>query len=889
MEICYSVCPHDCPDTCSLKVEIDNGNIIKVAGDPSHPVTRGVICEKVRAYPERIYNPSRILYPMRRTGEKGGGGFERISWEEAVETIVKRWQELIKTSGPESILPYSYGGTEGVINHGSMDRRLFNKIGATRLERTICSTAGNLGYQLAYGKSAGINPIDTARAKLIIFWGINALETNMHQAILADNARKNGAKIIAIDVHENKTAKWADEFYLILPGSDGALALGLAHIIIRDGLADKIFLEKYSYGFESFKAKTKEYPPGLVADLTGITEKQIESLAYSYAGTKPCFIRIGNGLQHHNNGGINTWAISLLPALVGAWKDKGGGALKSNSGYFPLNDGALERPDLLKNSPRAVNMVQLGKVLCELNPPVRSIYIYNSNPAVVAPNQNLVLKGLAREDLFTVVHEQVMTDTAKWADIILPATTSFEHADLYKSYWHTSLQWANPVIARVGEAKPNIDVFKLIAKGFGFTEPCFEGSEEDIAGEALDLPYWREQGVTLGRLKKERFIMLNVLDRPFAEGSPFTQSGKIEFKSEKVAKLGLKDIPDYKPIREKLKEKRLDGNNGVINSFNTLNGACEKISAESEGCFPLTLITPPNHFFLNSTFADTPSLKNKSREPFLEINPEDAKVRGIKDGDIVKVENGRGSVVIKAKVIGSVLPGVVVSAGLWRRENYKNGSGVNVLTPDNLSDIGGGATFFSTSVEVKKNNGGFSLVEIIMVIILLGIIGIIGTVGLNSAVSSNRGMYERQLQSAIRYAQNYAMSHFTYTAVVFSASGANPSCALGNTVASYSGYAVCACNGATPPALEPLTNPLSQTTSNFYVTMGYGISYSVSGISANYIAFNSAGEPGGFAESSCSGFTALSNINNISFGASPSQLTFYVYPVTGLVSYNGNL
>jgi anaerobic selenocysteine-containing dehydrogenase len=686
MEVRYSVCPHDCPDTCALKVEIEtnNGKIVKVAGDPSHPITKGVICEKVRAYPERIYNPLRILYPMRRVGKKGAGEFERISWEAAVEEIVKHWKELIAAYGPESILPYSYGGTEGVINKDSMDRRLFNKIGATRLERTICSVAGSLGYQLAYGSSIGVNPIDTINSKLIIFWGINALETNMHQAIFADNARKNGAKIIAIDVHRNKTAKWADDFYLILPGSDGALALGLAYIILRDNLEDKIFLEKYSHGFNEFHTKVMEYPPGRVADLTGLSQQQIEDLAKVYAKTKPSFIRIGNGLQHHNNGGINTWAISLLPALVGAWKDKGGGALKSNSGYFPLNDKALERPDLIKNSPRTANMVQLGKVLCELDPPIRSLYVYNSNPAVVAPNQNLVLKGLAREDLFTIVHEQAMTDTAKWADIILPATTSFEHADLYVSYWHTSLQWAEPVIHPTCEAKPNIDVFKLIADAFGFAEPCFLDSEEDIARQALDLPYWRDKGITLERLKKERFIMLNVPDYPFAGGGFLTPSGKIEFKSEKVAKLGLCDIPDYKPIKEERLCRRKDG------------------APPINGLMPLTLVTPPNHFFLNSTFADVSSLKIKAQEPFLEIHPEDAKDRGIKDGDLVKVENKRGNVLIRAKVIDSVLPGVVVSAGLWWRGNYKNGSGVNALTPDNLSDIGGGATFFSTSVEVKK-------------------------------------------------------------------------------------------------------------------------------------------------------------------------------------------
>jgi anaerobic selenocysteine-containing dehydrogenase len=682
MKIRYSVCPHDCPDTCALRVEIDgSGKIVKVAGDPSHPVTAGVICEKVRAYPERIYNPDRILYPLRRTGKKGSGNFDRISWNEAVDTITCSWKDIISKYGSESILPYSYGGTEGVINHGSMDRRLFNRMGAVKLERTICSIAGTSGYRLAYGNSTGINPEESINSKLIIFWGINALETNIHQAIFAENARKKGAKIISIDVHKNKTAKWSDDFYLILPGSDGALALGLAHVIIAEGLADKMFLEKYSYGYQEFYAKAKEFPPERVAILTGIEQKKIVDLAHSYASIKPSFIRIGNGLQHHNNGGVNTWAISLLPALTGAWKDKGGGALKSNSGYFPLNDDAIERTDLIKNSYRTVNMVQLGKALCDLNPPVYSLYVYNSNPAVVAPNQNLVMKGLAREDLFTVVHEQTMTDTAKMADIILPATTSFEHADLYKSYWHTSLQWADAVIHRIGESKPNIEVFKILAKALGFNEPCFQDTEEDIAAQALSLPYWQKQGITLSRLKKERFIMLNVPGRPFAEGSSSTVSGKIEFKSKKAVEYGLSDVPDYTPI--------------FVNRHSE-----NKIAIESD--FPLTFITPPNHFFLNSTFADIQSLKTKSHEPFLEINPKDAEKRKIKDGDMVKVENRLGKIIIKARVIDSVLPGVVVSAGLWWRNEYKNRCGLNALTPDSLSDIGGGATFFSSSVEVEK-------------------------------------------------------------------------------------------------------------------------------------------------------------------------------------------
>ena len=676
MEIRYSVCPHDCPDTCAWKVELEAGKVVRVSGDEAHPVTQGIICAKARYYPERIYGPRRVLYPMRRTGPKGSGEFERINWDEALSEIQVRWQKLIETYGPEAILPYSYAGTEGVINKAGMDRRFFHRLGATQLERTICSAAGSLGYKLAYGELRGFDPLDSVEAKLIIFWGINALETNLHQALLADKARKKGAKIIVIDVHRNKTACWADDFYLILPGSDGALALGIAHILLREQWIDRDWLERNAVGFEEFVAETKNYPPEKVARLTGLTIEQIKALARLYALSKPSFIRIGNGLQHHDNGGMNTWAIALLPALTGVWREVGGGALKFNSAYFPLNRDALERPDLLQGSPRRVNMIQLGKTLTELTPPIRSLYVYNSNPAAVAPEQQLVLQGLQREDLFTVVHEQVWTDTARWADLVLPATSSLEHADLYVSYWHTILQWAEPVIPPLGESRSNIRVFGELAKRMGFSDPCFQDTTEDMARQALAAPYWQAQGITLERLQEERFIPLQVAKRPFAVGKFATPSGKIEFKSERAIQLGLTALPSHRRLQEGPETSSLE--------------------------LPFTLISPPNHFFLNSTFADIPALTTKAGVPTVEIHPEDAARLGIAQGERVRVTNSRGQVYLRAVVDNSVLPGVLVAPGVWWLESYDEGLGINALTSARIGDIGQGAVFFSNLAKVSK-------------------------------------------------------------------------------------------------------------------------------------------------------------------------------------------
>ena len=680
MELKYSVCPHDCPDTCGWQVELDGGKIVKVSGDPDNPVTQGVICAKARYYPQRVYGADRVLYPMRRKGQKGSGEFARISWDDALGEITERWRDVIRRHGAEGILPYSYAGTEGVINNASMDRRFFYRLGATRLERTICGAAGGAGYGLVYGKAKGINPLESVHAKLIIFWGINALETNIHQAILADQARRRGAKIVAIDVHRNRTAKWADEFYQILPGSDGALALGLAHVIFREGLEDKAWSRENVLGLAELAEACGGYTPQRVAGLTGLSPDRIEGLAHLFARTRPSFIRIGNGLQHHDNGGVNTWAIACLPAVTGAWQERGGGAIKVNSGYFPLNKEAVERTDLLQGSPRTVNMNQLGRVLTGLKPPVHALYVYNSNPAAIAPEQKLVMQGLAREDLFTVVHEQVWTDTALWADLVLPATTHLEHQDLYTSYWHCLVQWADPVIPPLGEARSNIEVFRDLAKRMGFREDCFNDSSEDIAEQALDLPYWREQGIDLARLQRERFVALQVTETPFAGGGFETPSGKAEVRSERASQLGLDPLPLHVPLAE--------GPETASNDY------------------PLTLITPPNHFFLNSTFANLPELRAQAGGPSLEIHPLDAAARQILDGDWVEVFNERGSCLLRAEVKESVLPGVVVSAGIWRAQDHADGHGINSLTPGRLADLGNGATFFSNLVQVLGHGDG---------------------------------------------------------------------------------------------------------------------------------------------------------------------------------------
>lgn len=503
-----SVCPFDCPDTCGLHVTISEGKIKTITGDSDHPITKGAICNKVRHLPERIYHPDRLLYPMRRNGPKGTLAFERISWVEAYEEITSKMKSLIVEHGAASILPYSFYGNMGVLNAEGMDRRFFHRLGASQLDRTICNAAGSKGYSYTMGGSVGIDPEDTVHTKLFLIWGCNLVSTNMHQTMLATEARRNGAKIIHIDVHRNRTSAWADEFIHLRPGSDAALALGIMHIVIRDNYVDEQFIRNYTVGYEELKEQAAHYPPSIVSEITGVSVEQIEELGKLYGTTTPSFIRIGNGLQHHDNGGMIIRTISCLPALTGQWAVQGGGAMKGNSWYSRLNNAALERKDLLPDPDvRTINMNQLGDALMDLTPSVRMLFVYNSNPAIVAPDQQKVRAGLLREDLFTVTHDLFLTDTCKYSDIVLPATSHFENIDLYSSYWHLYMQLNEPIIETVGECKSNFTLFKELALRMGFEKELFDLTEEEMIGVALDsVNNPLLEGITYDALKENKYM-----------------------------------------------------------------------------------------------------------------------------------------------------------------------------------------------------------------------------------------------------------------------------------------------------------------------------------------------------------------------------------------------
>jgi len=677
-----SACALDCPDACSLLVDIDGaGRATRLRGNPDHPVTRGFLCGKVAQYLEREYHPQRLTHPLRRTGAKGEGRFEPISWDEALETIAARLTRVSEDRGPEAILPYSYAGTMGLLNGSAMDRRFFHRLGASRLDRTICAAAGGAALTLSQGAKLGTEPEQFADAKLIIAWGANILGTNVHLWPFVVDARRKGAKFYVVDPVKNRTGKAADCHFPIHPGSDLALALGLVHIILRESWHDQAYIRAHTNGFDDLAALAAQFPPARTASLTGLAVEDVELLAREYANTRPAVIRVNYGVQRSERGGAAVRAISALPVLIGSWRELGGGMQLTTSGAFEFNRHAAERPELQWISPlareaRLVNMSQLGHALNHLSdPPIDALVVYNSNPAAIAPNQSAVLTGLRRPDLFTVVLEQFMTDTARYADLVLPATTFLEHTDLYLAYGHYYLQLARPALQPPGEAKSNVEIFRLLAKRMNFNDACFDDSDDDILRAALNSPSRYLKDISLERLEREGFVRLNVSPdgepfQPFAEGNFATPSAKFEFGAEMLA---------YTPPVE----SRF-GDASLVKRY------------------PLELLSPKNDDGINSTFGHRSQVDQQTS--LLAIHPDDATSRGISEGQPVRVFNGRGTCHFTAQLSPDVLPGTVrVRSTRWN-SSFLNSVGLNTLTSERLTDIGGGPTFYSCLVEVAASH-----------------------------------------------------------------------------------------------------------------------------------------------------------------------------------------
>lgn len=678
-------CPHDCPDTCAMLVTVEDGRAVRVAGDPEHPFTNGFLCTKVNRYVERTYHKDRLQHPMRRIGRKGEGKFERISWDEAISEIADRLGEIVNSpDGPQAILPYSYAGTMGMVQGESMDRRFFHRIGASKLDRTICSTPGMMGMRMTVGASVGADSEGIPQSDLVLLWGTNTLTSNPHMWPFVLQAREKGAKVICIDPIRTRTAAQCDDWLGIRPGTDAALALGIMHVLFDRGLEDRDYLAKYTLGESELRARVKEYPPSRVSQITGLPEGKIVELAEMYGRAKAAFIRVNYGLQRHYGGGMAVRTIACLPAVSGHWRRAGGGVQLSTSANFAFDKAALHRTDL-GPATRTINMIRLGEALTSRDggvggPPVRALVVYNSNPAAVAPDRNMVLKGMAREDLFTVVLEHFQTDTADWADIVLPATTQLEHWDLHLAYGHHYVSLNRPSIAPLGEAKPNSEIFRLIAARMGLNEPCFRDSDEAIIRQALASTSKKLEGVTFEKLAEKGWMRLNVPTPylPFAEGGFLTPSGKCEFYSERMKEMGLDPVPGYTPPYE----------------------SPERDAALVQR-FPLTLISSPAHQFLNTTFVNVETLKRSAREPECIIHPSDAERRGIGVGMRVAVHNDRGVFTAVARVDAGIREGVVWAPSIWWGKFAKDGANANQTTSQRETDMGHGPVFYDNQVEVS--------------------------------------------------------------------------------------------------------------------------------------------------------------------------------------------
>ena len=665
-------CPHDCPDTCSLVTTVENGVAVRVQGNPKHRHTDGVLCAKVSKYPERTHHPERVLTPLKRVGPKGSGQFATVSWDEALDDIARRLK-AVAARDPEAILPYSYAGTMGLVQGEGMAARFFHRLGASLLDRTICASAGAEALTQTLGSKVGMKVEHFAEARLILIWGSNAIGSNLHFWRLAQQAKRDGARLVCIDPRRTETAEKCHEHLAIRPGTDAALAFALMHELIVHNWIDHDYVQHHTLGWERLRERALQWTPARAAEVCGIPVELITQLARDYGTIRPAAIRLNYGMQRVRGGGNAVRAVACLPALVGAWRHRAGGLLLSSSGHYPINRAALQRPDLLANRrPRTINMSTIGDDLLrpaspEFGPAIEALIVYNSNPVAVAPDSGKVVKGFQRDDLFTVVLEQFQTDTADMADYVLPATTQLEHWDIHTSYGHTDVLLNRPAIEPLGEARPNTEVFRQLARRMGFTDACFADDDLTLCrtafGDTLDFQTLMDQG----------FATLPLPEAPFAEGHFPTPSGKCEFFSQRLADQGMDGLPDHLPNAE---------------------------LAGTSAHYPLAMISPPARNFLNSSFVNVKSLRDIEGEPLLEIHPQDAKARNIRSGEVVRVFNDRGEYRCTARVSERARPGVVNGLGIWWRKLGLNGTNVNELTSQRLTDLGRAPTFYDCLVEV---------------------------------------------------------------------------------------------------------------------------------------------------------------------------------------------
>jgi anaerobic selenocysteine-containing dehydrogenase len=687
----HGACPHDCPDTCGVITEVENGQAVNFYADPEHPVTQGWLCAKVRPYLEHVYHPERLQYPLRRTGPKGRGQWKRISWAAAIAEISGRWQGIIDRHGPAAILPYSYSGTLGLVQMSVASARLWNRLGASQLERSICGAAAEYAVEATLGVRHSQPYADVDHSRLVIIWGHNPASTAPHFMPHLKKAQRNGTQVIVIDPRRTRTARGADLHLAPLPNTDGALALGLAHVIVTEGLQDEAWLAAHTVGWPQLRQRLADYPPARVAAITGLSEQAIVDLARQYAAVRPGLIKISDGLQRHLNGGQTVRAICALPALTGQYGRQGGGLAYSTSGYLQWDSAALNHWEECPPPARSVNMNRLGAALLGevADPPVMSLFVFGANPATSSPNAGKIVEGLRREDLFTVVHDLFMTDTAAYADILLPATSQLEQTDLHKAYGHTLLAYNRPAIPPLGESKSNWEVMRLLAEALGFDEPWLHQSPDEVIAEILAATAAHNpalRGITLSELKANGALPLRLESTtPFSDFCFPTPSGKVELYCELLAQAGLDPLPEWIEREDEALPPQTP----------------ETASA------PLTLISGAAHHFVSSSLAGQPGLLAREGAPFVEIHPVDAAARGIAEGDTVIVENGRGWCRLRAVITDAIRPGVLASPkGRWARldpqADGQEGRNINWTTSDALGDMAGQSTFHSNRVWIRK-------------------------------------------------------------------------------------------------------------------------------------------------------------------------------------------